>query len=329
MKPPSPPLRVGVLGCAAIANRSFLPALAAVPGLELRAVASRDPEKAARTATRFGCLAITGYGALLERPDIDAVYVPLPSGLHNEWVGRALDSGRHVLAEKSLATSHEQVAGLVERARRGQLVLMEDFMYRHHSQHARVFEWLRDGTLGEFRLLRADFGFPPLAAGDFRYDGALGGGVVLDAAAYTVDAACWFLGDRLDVEQATLFVDPANGVPLYGSAVLADPASGQVAQLGFGFDNQYRCQYEIWGSRGSVVAERAFTPRAHERPRLRLRLANEQRLLDAEADDHFVGIARAFLAAVRGEDREALYGRLLAQARLLDQIHARARRHPA
>lgn len=69
-------------------------------GIELKAVASRDPAKARRFAAHFGCAAADGYDELLERPDIDAVYVPLPTGLHAHWVSRALAAGKHVLSEK-------------------------------------------------------------------------------------------------------------------------------------------------------------------------------------------------------------------------------------
>src|SRR5690349_16851277 len=96
-------LNVGILGTADIAWRAMAPALAADPTVRLVAVASRTEGRAARFAERFGCAAVTGYENLLRRDDLAAVYVPLPTGLHGYWVGRALAGGRHVLVEKSLA----------------------------------------------------------------------------------------------------------------------------------------------------------------------------------------------------------------------------------
>src|SRR5467141_3575377 len=102
-------VRVGVLGCASIAYRSTMPAMKAVAGIDLVAVASRSREKAESFASHFGVDPVVGYQALLDRQDIHAVYVPLPTGLHAEWIPKALEAGKHVLAEKSLAGDHESV----------------------------------------------------------------------------------------------------------------------------------------------------------------------------------------------------------------------------
>ncbi|MFD0386223.1 Gfo/Idh/MocA family protein [Streptomyces stramineus] len=110
-------LGVGVLGCAAIAQSRTIPALIADPLVRLVAVASRTGEKARAVADRFGCAAVTGYGALLKRRDIEAVYVPLPPALHTEWIGKALAAGKHVLAEKPLALNRTEAATLVSAAR--------------------------------------------------------------------------------------------------------------------------------------------------------------------------------------------------------------------
>jgi NDP-hexose-3-ketoreductase len=92
-------LRLGVLGCGGIVRRRALPAISSVPDVEAVALASRDPEKAARISAEFGGEPVTGYDRLLERADVEAVYVALPAGLHHEWAERALLAGKHVLVE--------------------------------------------------------------------------------------------------------------------------------------------------------------------------------------------------------------------------------------
>src|SRR5262249_52979881 len=110
-------MRLGILGCADIAHRRFLPALSAVPGLTLAAIASRDPRRADAAAHRYGCAAVSGYPALLRRGDVDAVYVPLPAAVHARWARAALQAGKHVLVEKPIAQSAARAGELVSLAR--------------------------------------------------------------------------------------------------------------------------------------------------------------------------------------------------------------------
>ena len=103
--PTAAPIRIGVMGCANIARRSVIPAILAVPDLRLAGIASRTPDKGREFARQFGCDFLGGYPDLLDRPDVDAIYMPLPPGLHAEWAAKALLAGKHLLIEKSLATS--------------------------------------------------------------------------------------------------------------------------------------------------------------------------------------------------------------------------------
>src|SRR5215212_9491250 len=141
-------LRMGVLGCASIAIRRVLPALTEAEGIELTAVASRDPAKARQVAHRFGCAAAGGYDELLDRPDLDAVYIPLPTGLHAHWARRALAAGKHVLSEKPLTCDHATAVSLVEQASKAGLWLMENFMFLHHRQHEEVRTLVAEGRIG-------------------------------------------------------------------------------------------------------------------------------------------------------------------------------------
>lgn len=317
------PLRVGVLGCASIARRSVMPAMRAVEGLDLVAVASRSKQKAESFASQFDVEPVVGYQALLDRDDIDAVYVPLPVGLSSAWILKALESGKHVLAEKPLACNYESAAAMVAMARRHELLLMENFMFRYHPQHRIALELLEGGRLGALRLFRSSFGFPPLPAGNFRYDPALGGGALLDAGGYTIKAAQLFLGANLRVTSAVLHYDRDQGVDIHGSASLVSDA-GVAAQVAFGFDNYYQCNYEIWGSTGNLVAERAFTPPPAMKPPLRLETQGKIEDLTAPADDHFVGALREFRRAILERDIERHLGEALTQSRLLSEIRARA-----
>ncbi|NLU68536.1 Gfo/Idh/MocA family oxidoreductase [Streptomyces sp. HNM0574] len=291
-------MRFGVLGCAEIARRRMLPAIAAHPDAELAAVAAREAHRAEETARPYGCRAVGGYEALLADPDVEAVYVPLPNALHADWVAAALDAGKHVLAEKPLTLEAERTAALFATARERGLVLRENVMFLRHRQHARVRELLADGALGELRAFRAEFTVPARPEGDIRHSPALGGGALWDTGVYPVRAALHLLGPGLSVVGAVLRQDPRHGVDTAGSALLRTP-DGAGVQLAFGIDHGYRSAYELTGELGRLVLDHAFTPPAGHVPRLRLERPGGVEELPLEPDDQVAGTVGAFAAAVR------------------------------
>jgi dTDP-3,4-didehydro-2,6-dideoxy-alpha-D-glucose 3-reductase len=313
-------LRMGVLGCADVAARRVLPAMAAVRDVVPHAVASRTPNKAAALAGKFGARPVTGYEALLDADDIDAVYLPLPSGLHAEWIERALLAGKHVLAEKPLTTTAADTERLLELAARQGLVLAENFMFPRHSQHAAIGHLLADGAIGRLRALSATFAIPARPRDDIRHRAELGGGALLDVAGYPLRAAQMFLGTKLTVAGAALDHDGTLGVDLGGAAVLAGDG-GVTATLTFGLQHAYTARYQILGSTGRLTLDHAFTPPAAHRPVVLLERQDRREEITLPADDQYARSVEFFACAVRGEvvpDTETT----IAQARLVDEIRA-------
>jgi predicted dehydrogenase len=316
-------IRIGILGCAAIAKRSVIPAILELADkFELVAIASRTYDKAAEVSRAFNTEAIEGYENLLDRSDIDAVYVPLPTGLHDEWITKSLQAGKHVFSEKSLAMDYSSAHRLVELARHKKLLLMENFMFRYHSQHVVVKDILDQEKLGSIRLFRSQFGFPPLDKNNFRYDKNIGGGALLDAGAYTVRASQWFLGPELEVAASTLYFDEERNSDIHGNATLINP-KGLVAQIAFGFDNSYQCNYEFWGSKARLIAEKAFTPKLDEKPVILFEQNGVSKKLEARPDNHFVNILNAFGQGIHSGDHTSHLSDILNQSRLLEQIRTR------
>lgn len=314
-------IKIGVLGCAAIAKRSVIPAIKSLPEcFELVAVASRNMEKAREFAGQFGCEALEGYNSLLDRQDIEAVYLPLPTGLHKKWINECLSGRKHVYAEKSIAMNFSDANEMVENARISGSALMEGFMFQYHSQHQIVFDILRSGEIGEVRHFSSRFGFPPLESGNFRYDNEIGGGALLDAAGYTVRSVHFMLGNSFRVKSATMKFDPESGSSLWGTAFMSD-GSGVGASLSFGFDNYYQCFYEIWGSKGKLTAERAFTPKSDYSPKIIIEKQEGSKIIEAPADNHFVKALLEFHRLISGKaDREDHYSQILLQSESLELI---------
>jgi NDP-hexose-3-ketoreductase len=318
----SPEIRLGVLGCADVAARRVLPAVATTPGIRLHAVASRTEGKAVAMTRRFGGLPVAGYQALLDRDDIDAVYLPLPPGLHPEWIKRALRAGKHVLAEKPLTTSAADTKSAVALAQQQGLVLMENFMFLRHTQHAAVHELIAEGAIGEVRAFEATFAIPARPRGDIRYRAELGGGALLDVGGYPVRAAQLFLGQGLRVRGATLRQDAQLGVDTGGAALLAD-GDGVTAQVTFGLAHAYTSRYSFVGSRGRLMLDHVFTPPATHRPTVRLDRQDYREERTLPAADQYACSVVAFADAVRGRGDRGVDA-MLRQAELIDEIRLRA-----
>ncbi|OII69426.1 Gfo/Idh/MocA family protein [Streptomyces sp. CC77] len=316
------PLRIGVMGCADIAVRRMLPAFAACPGTEIAAVASRDPDTARRTADRFGCRPVHGYAALLERDDVQAVYVPLPAALHARWTEAALRADRHVLAEKPLTTDAGRTARLLALARTRGLVLRENVMFVHHHQHRAVERLVAGGAIGEPRSFHGAFTIPARPDGDIRYDPELGGGALADVGIYPLRAALHLLGPGLDVVGASLTRAAGRRVETSGAVLLSAPCS-LTAQLTFGMEHAYRSTYALWGSEGGITLDRAFTPPADHVPVVRLHRNGKTEEIHLPPHDQVAAAVQDFAAAVRSGTRTD-DGDTLRQAELLDRVRRSA-----
>ena len=320
-------LRIGVLGCANIAKRMMIPAIRSMEEWELAAAASRSLEKAKRFAEKFNCEPVEGYEPLLEREDINAVYIPLPNGLHYEWGMKALGKKKHCLVEKPMACDYASAKHMVETARQHQVSLFENFMFVYHSQHDFIREKLKNNEIGEIRCFRSSFGFPPLPRDNIRYDKTLGGGALLDAGGYLLKACQLILGEDppLTVPAAYLKMDPGTGVDIYGGAFLRN-REGLFAQIAFGFDNFYQCNYEIWGSKGKITAHRAFTAGPGIKPKVVIEKQDKYDEFLLPPDNHFVNILKAFYRSITQKDayREEEYRQILLQAALLQEVQDNA-----
>ncbi|GLX23047.1 MULTISPECIES: Gfo/Idh/MocA family protein [Streptomyces] len=317
-------LRIGIMGCADIAWRRTLPAVESNPAVEVAAVASRRAETAARFTGRFGGTPVVGYDALLEREDVDAVYIPLPGRLHAEWVSRSLEAGKHVLVEKPLTADAGDTARLVADARARGLVLLENYMFLYHSQHTAVRKALAEDAIGELRGFTSAFTIPPKPAGDIRYQREVGGGAFLDFGGYPVRAAQYFLGSDLKVVGAVFRHDRDLGVVLSGSVLLCTP-QGVPARLTFGMEHSYRNTYSLSGSTGRLVLDRAFTPPETYQPVMRIERQDHQEQFVLSADHQFANVVDTFAAAVlKGLDVRDHQEGSLRQAELVEQIRANA-----
>jgi predicted dehydrogenase len=160
-----------------------------VPGVTVAGIAARDRERARRFAERYGVTRVyDSYQAVVEADDLDAVYNPLPNGLHGVWTLRALAAGKHVLCEKPFTANADEARTVADAVSASDRVVMEAFHYRYHPLAARLLELLDGGTVGEVRDVEARMCFPLPVFSNIRYNLALAGGALMDAGCYAVHA---------------------------------------------------------------------------------------------------------------------------------------------
>lgn len=182
------PLRIGVLGAARITALALV-SPARITGARLVAVAARDRTRAEAFAAEHGVERVVDtYQDLLDDPEVEAVYNPLPNGLHGTWSIRALQAGNHVLGEKPSAANGEEARALRDAARRAGTVYMEAFHYPYHPLYRRVVELVADGAIGEVQRVDSALNMPDPGADDPRWRLDLAGGSTMDLGCYSLSA---------------------------------------------------------------------------------------------------------------------------------------------
>lgn len=252
-------LKWGILGTAKIARTVMIPAMRDAPAANLLAIAS-ESGKAREAADEFSIpRAHDSFTALLEDPEVEAVYIPLPNSLHAHWTIGAAQHGKHVLCEKPAALSLEDARRMQHACDEHGVYLVEGYMYRHHPQHRRVQELLQEGAIGQLRHVRGHFSFPlDLEAPSIKLDRGLGGGSLNDVGCYPLNVIRRLLGMPASVTVVG-DLEPKCGVDLSASGILHF-ADGRLAEFTSSFCQTLHHRYELIGTHGSITVERAFRP---------------------------------------------------------------------
>lgn len=194
-------VRWGFIGAGYVASRAMAPAVHAASGAELYAVASRDT---ARSAELEPVVVHDSYRALIEDPNVDAVYISLTNVQHSEWVIAALEAGKHVLCEKPLALNADEVRAMNVVAERRQRLIVEAVWTRWQPRMKRMAQVIQRGDLGDIQSISSAFTFKGDLTGNYRSDPMMGGGALLDVGCYQAHLWMMLLGESIDYSIETV-----------------------------------------------------------------------------------------------------------------------------
>lgn len=303
----TPPLRVGLLGFSDIARRRFVPALRASGFAHLAAIGTGAPDEARAWIGPDAEVFVGSPEAMLDRPDLDLVYVSTGNATHAEWTCRALARRHHVLCEKPLGLSTAEVERMLAAARASGTLLFENVMFLHHPQHHIVRKLLGEGRIGPLRAVRTGFGFTLQKPGNYRLNAHQGGGACHDVLVYIAACARLFVPGTL--RKAMGHVIMAEGIDVAAQGI----AHGDevLFQFSLGFRQQYECFYELVGTAGTLRLDRAYSILPDAVNTLLLRAGNTEERIALPAADHFVETLRhvAHLMATPS-GREAAYAEI-------------------
>lgn len=321
-------VKIGILGCADVAGRYAIKAFQSIDNAEVVSIVSRDYAKAQKWASRFGISAERSYDMLLSNKNIDALYIPLPIGLHKKWALKAAAAGKHIICEKSLAENLVSAINIVNSCQSRGIVLYENFMCEFHPQHKKVLSLIKSGKVGKPFLFRSCFGFPPFKKNNIRYDKKLGGGSLNDAGAHMVSMSRKIFGKEPAAVTCSLLDDDKRGVDIQGSAML-EFSSEQTALIAFSYRSVYQNNYSIWGSHGLINVGRAYSISPEMRPSLELikndKIRESRNVIDIPAANQFEIIFYDFCDTVLNKNKRVskineMYLRMIAQARVLEAL---------
>jgi predicted dehydrogenase len=319
-------VRFGVLGTAHITPVALLRPARLLPGVDVVAIAARDEARATRFAARFGIPRVhRTYAELVEDPQVDAVYVPLPNSLHAEWAIHALQAGKHVLCEKPLASNAAEAMLMIAAAERAGRVLAEGLHWRYHPLADRMRAVVDSGVLGTVRHIDATLTTLRLHPADIRYRADLGGGAMMDLGCYGIDIVRHLAGAEPEVVSTSARLAP-GGVDRWMRADLRF-ADGRTARVTCGLFSAslLRRTVHVACEAGDMRITNPLAPHLFNRLRIQSEAGGRRSAERVAGDSTYVLQLQAFVRAVRSDEglpADAANG--LANMRVIDEIYRQA-----
>jgi predicted dehydrogenase len=322
----SAPVRIGVLGASRIVKRGLVLPARQVPEVRVTAIAARDADRARAKATELGIPASYGdYQAVLEDPNVDAVYIALPNALHAPWSIRAMRAGKHVLCEKPVTSNADEALALAEVSEKTGHVIAEAMHSSYHALYDRLAAILADGAVGEVLHVEALNCFPIPSSRDIRWQYGLGGGAVMDVGVYAITMLRHLAGmEPAEVTEVTARLRTADA-DRRTEARLRFPngATGRIVACMWGWP-VFASKAQVIGTKGKLAVQNPTAPQYFNKIEIEAagRTITER---VAKSPDSYTCQLRAFADAVlHGKTIRTGPEHFLPNMRIVDQIYCRA-----
>jgi predicted dehydrogenase len=253
-------LRIGILGASRVAVYAMIAAAKDVDGVEVVALAARDPARARDYADHHSIAkTYIDYQQLIDADDVDAVYNGLPPNLHAKWSIAAVEAGKPVLCEKPFALSNDDVEAMLSaEARTGQLIMEAQHTY-YHPRHARIREIMQSGVLGKIAAITSQFDVPiAQTPGEIRWDGAVGGGALWDLGVYPLFWLRASMGQEPELLSATHALN-SRGADIWTDATFAFPG-GAAGSMRCSMERDFTAWLRVEGEHGTLFVDNPLSP---------------------------------------------------------------------
>ena len=263
--------KIAIWGLGKHAAKNIIPAINEVEGLKLAGICSRSKNVVRDLADKLNCFGWTDPVDMLNKKDLDIVYLSTPIGLHAEQGKNVLLAGKHLWSEKPFTCDLLQSEELVNLSRNKNLTVAEGFMYRYHKQFKEICNKINTNQLGRIKEVNFKFGFPELESPGFRYDPSLCGGALWDVGCYSISAAVHlFKNESVDVKFVDLKFCESNKVDCDGTVVLEFSGGARVIST-WHYGVGYKNEIDVWGENGSLYSDKIFSKVNNYIPELRIR----------------------------------------------------------
>ncbi len=316
-------IRWGIMSTAQIGENRLIPAIRKSESGEIVAVASRSADKAAEFAMKHDIPNSFGsYEELLASPEIDAVYCPLPTGMHKEWCLKSAAAGKPMLCEKPISINRADAAEVFEAFDKANLLVSEAYMYLFHPRNRRVKELVDSGAIGELRSIESTFNVQ-VPRTDIRYNVELGGGALLDLGCYCVGISRYIAGKEPSEVVSLSYNGESSGVDETFVGCLKFPEN-VFATFSCSMISSFDCSYSVHGSEGIIrVGHGGMIPWPGEVFTVELTKGDKTEVIEIPEADHYSLLVEAFNQALIKGDKEVIsHSESLSNLDALDRLRA-------
>lgn len=312
-------LKIGILGCGRIAQKAMIPALNSSKVAELLMIGSRFSKKAKKYSKQFGCKYYGTYEDVLKNKDVEVVYISLPIGLHEKWVIKAAEAGKHILCEKTSTTSFKSAKKMVKSCKKNNVRIMEAFMFKHHPQHKKVKEIIENNELGELLTFYGMYGSPFFDKKDMRLNKKLGGGALNDMGCYPISASRMIFNE----EPKSVYCKFKKDTTLDDVDVKADItlnySNGKVAFCSASYSAYYQTNYSCWGTKSYLKVNRAYAVYSNMKTNISKSIDDDtSEEIIIKAVDQTKLMVESFCKGIFNEKNQDFEKDLLLQAKVMD-----------